>query len=126
MTWDIVKSNPNKPWDYWYMSCNQNITWDIVLSNLDKRWNWSYLSYNFMLKSREKFINNLRIKIIKANIIKRYWRNYSCNPIYPFAKKKILKRLLLINVCKIVLKYLFNTFNYRYYNLNVSSCCICI
>jgi hypothetical protein len=49
-----------------------------------------------MLKHKKTFIEELRLKIIKSNIIKRYWRNYSCNPIYPFAQKMILKRAELL------------------------------
>ena len=44
VTWDIVKDNPNKPWNYYYLS--QNVTWDVVLNNLDKPWYYPQLSYN--------------------------------------------------------------------------------
>ena len=73
-----------------------NITWDIVEANLDKPWNWSELCQNLMLKHKETFIEELRIKIIKSNIIKRYWKKYSWDPIYPFAQKMILKRAEII------------------------------
>ena len=89
---DIVKANLDKPWDWDYLSDNENITCDIVEANLDKDWNWDELSRNRMLEYKETFIEELRLKIIKSNIIKRYWRNYSCNPIHPFAQKMILKR----------------------------------
>ena len=38
ITWDIVKANPDKPWDFWSLSGNPNITCDIVKANPDDRW----------------------------------------------------------------------------------------
>ena len=33
---DNIKNNPDKPWDYNYLSANPNITWSIVLDNPEK------------------------------------------------------------------------------------------
>jgi hypothetical protein len=44
VTWDIVKNNPDKPWNYYYLS--QNVTWDTVKNNLYKPWYYPQLSYN--------------------------------------------------------------------------------
>ena len=41
-----MSANPDKAWDYSYLSENPNITWDIVLANPDKGWNYAYLSQN--------------------------------------------------------------------------------
>jgi hypothetical protein len=41
---NYIKNNPDKPWNYDYLSYNPNITWDIVATNPDKPWNWSFLS----------------------------------------------------------------------------------
>tara|TARA_B100000242_G_C42649344_1_gene305109 strand:+ start:261 stop:497 length:237 start_codon:yes stop_codon:yes gene_type:complete len=38
------------------LSCNPNITWEIVQSNPDKPWNYCSLNENTMLKAREEFI----------------------------------------------------------------------
>ena len=35
ITFDIVKDNLDKPWDYDALSRNPNITWDIVTENPD-------------------------------------------------------------------------------------------
>ena len=45
-----------------------------------------------MVKQKEEFINYERWKIIKSNIIKRYWRKCSYNPNCSFGRKMILKR----------------------------------
>ena len=36
ITWDIVKDNPDKLWDYEFLSRNPNITWKIIYSKKDK------------------------------------------------------------------------------------------
>ena len=36
--------------------------------------------------------NNYSLRIIKANIIKRYWRHCTCNPVYKLARKLVPKR----------------------------------
>ena len=33
VTWDIVQANPDKWWDYEWLSANPNITWKIVQDN---------------------------------------------------------------------------------------------
>jgi hypothetical protein len=43
ITWDIIQANPDKPWDYDYVSFNPNITWDIVEANPDYPWNYPEL-----------------------------------------------------------------------------------
>ena len=57
ITWDIIKDNPDKPWDWAEISCNPNITWDIIKDNPDISWDWFWISYN----------PNINMKIIKEN-----------------------------------------------------------
>ena len=49
-----------------------------------------------MTKYKEEFIDKLRLKIIKSNIIKRYLKKYTWDPAYPFAQKMIIKRADII------------------------------
>ena len=46
ITWEHVKSMPDKPWDFARLSRNPNITWDNVLTCLDKPWDFTTLSRN--------------------------------------------------------------------------------
>ena len=46
LTWDIVKANPNKSWDYNLLSSNPNITWDIIKANPNKKWSYEKFSEN--------------------------------------------------------------------------------
>src|SRR3989344_2038442 len=40
ITWDIITANPDKPWDWYGISLNPSITWNIIITNLDKPWRW--------------------------------------------------------------------------------------
>ena len=57
ITWEIVKANPDKDWNYYLLSGNPNITWEIVKANPEKPWNYCYLSAN----------PNITWEIVKAN-----------------------------------------------------------
>jgi hypothetical protein len=46
ITWDIVKSNPDKLWNYLCLSENPNITWENVQEKPDKHWDYGLLSKN--------------------------------------------------------------------------------
>jgi len=38
---DYILENPDKPWNYGFLSMNPNITWDIVLANPDFPWDYA-------------------------------------------------------------------------------------
>ena len=44
ITWDIIRDNPDKPWNYNTLSYIPCITWDIIKNNMDKPWDWRLLS----------------------------------------------------------------------------------
>jgi len=44
--YDLVLLNPDKPWNWQYISENPNITWEIIHANPDKPWNWRHISKN--------------------------------------------------------------------------------
>ena len=50
-----------------------------------------------MKLGKEQWIDDLRIKIIKALQIQRHWRNYSCNPEYQLAQRLLKLRLNNLN-----------------------------
>ncbi len=51
ITWEYIQSNPDMPWDWDNVSCNPNVTRGIMQSNSDKPWNCLYVSYNSNLTS---------------------------------------------------------------------------
>ena len=73
LTWDIVQTNLDKKWNWFNLSQNLNITWDIIQQNRDKPWDWNLLSDNCMSKSKNNWINKRRLKHIKAYQIQRHW-----------------------------------------------------
>lgn len=79
ITWEIILNNLNKPWNWVEVSKNINITWEIVHKNPDKKWCWSNLLNNPMTYGKQKWINNLRISIIKAKKIQKCWKIYKNN-----------------------------------------------
>ncbi len=46
ITWEKFKENPDKPWDWDFLSMNPSITWEIIKENPRKEWNWTCLSMN--------------------------------------------------------------------------------
>ena len=52
ITWNIVKANPEKNWNYFTLSQNPNITWKIVKANPNISWNYFRLSMNKFKKHK--------------------------------------------------------------------------
>ncbi len=51
ITWDIVKNNPDIPWDYNELS--YNVSKDIMIDNPDKDWNYSIITTCLKIKTQE-------------------------------------------------------------------------
>ena len=60
ITMDIVMANPDKPWNWYRLSIYSNLSMDFVMANPSKPWDWLYLSLNHFIKAREMF--ELRVK----------------------------------------------------------------
>jgi len=71
ITMEDVCANPDKPWNWYGVSMNPNITMEDVIEHPDKPWNWSGLSRN----------PNITVEDIRANPDKPWdWHLLSCNP----------------------------------------------
>jgi hypothetical protein len=57
ITFEIVQTIPDKDWDYFGLSQNSNITWRIVQDNPDIHWDYDWLSMN----------PNITWEIVEAN-----------------------------------------------------------
>jgi len=62
------------------LSENENITWDIIEKNPDKPWDWDYISKNEMNKGKEKW-QLRRKKKIKIEILKKISYKILCTTI---------------------------------------------
>ena len=43
---EIIENNPDKPWDWEWISNNDNITIDFVEKHIDKPWDWEQVSWS--------------------------------------------------------------------------------
>jgi hypothetical protein len=96
ITWKIVQNNPDKEWNYDWISSNPNITWKIVNNNPDKKWNYDRLFENPNIASSIKLIDNISdtsIDYLSENM-------FLYHPYYvsSFYKKKLVKEFL--DLCK--------------------------
>jgi hypothetical protein len=60
------------------LSLNPNITWEIIQSNPDKPWNYNWLSCNTMDKVKEEYIRKrfqewFRKSELKEELISKVW-----------------------------------------------------
>jgi hypothetical protein len=53
ITLDVIDANPDKPWDWFYVSELQSVTLEYVLQNLDKEWHWFTLSFSLELTMQD-------------------------------------------------------------------------
>jgi hypothetical protein len=69
--WQFILANPDKPWNWGWISKNPNITMKFILDNPDKPWNWSAISMNPNITM--DFINDKPDK-------EWHWYDISSNP----------------------------------------------
>jgi len=76
ITWEIVRDNPGKPWSWFYLATNPNLTWEIVRDNPDKDWHYGYLSEN----------PNITWEIVRDNLDKPWDWEYLSNNMFLYKK----------------------------------------
>ena len=91
ITFQTIHENNQIQWNWDHVSMNTNIHWDHVVQNPDLPWNYDKLLFNYMEGGKSLWIHDKRTQIIKSLQIQRYWRYYTCNPIYTLAQKKIME-----------------------------------
>ena len=92
ITMEIVNANPDKPWNWSCLSENPNITWEFVNANPDKPWYWYGLSKNLLTKERELFMEKKLREHMAAFKIQTYWRRAHYNPKYKFCQEWVMKQ----------------------------------
>ena len=93
---EIALCNPARPQHEWdwppeYLSENHLLTLDTIDQYPDANWEMKYLSRNPLLKSKTQFLNDLRLRHIKALQIQRHWRHCSCNPQFKLAQRILFR-----------------------------------
>ncbi len=67
---DYILTHPEKPWNWFNLSCNPNITIEFIEAHPEKPWNWFGVSYN----------PNLTFEYIEAHPDYSWnWTNISSN-----------------------------------------------
>ena len=89
---NIVKKNPEKDWDWKFLSWNPNINMDIITENLNKPWDWSSFSENMFQKEKDLFYEKEFKKYLSAYKIQQYWKNIILSPKYKIGRKFINKK----------------------------------
>jgi hypothetical protein len=98
ITSQIIQDNLDKPWSYYRLSHNPSITFDIVKNNLDKPWNWDFLSCNENMfdidtsKEEREYMAVFKIK--------QYWLRSYYNPEFLICKKRLKREFLNLQIFK--------------------------
>ena len=73
LTIDYIEKNPDKPWDWEMISCNPNITIEIIEKYIDKPWDWNEISRNLLKKEYEEELKKLRFERYHEELIQKTW-----------------------------------------------------
>ena len=92
---NFINKYANKDWGCVYLSYNPNLSFDDIINNNNSNyyWNLDNISNNSMKFSKIRWINNYRLKIIKALQIQRHLRNCISNPLFKLSRNKIINML---------------------------------
>jgi hypothetical protein len=90
-----VTNHPHLPWKWRHLSSNPNLNWKMVSDHINKDWDWKALSKNPMTKTKEKWIADYRLRLIKALQIHRHWRCCTWSPEFALGRRKIIERSLI-------------------------------
>ena len=74
ITMEIIKGNPDKPWDWYWMSNKPNITMEFIKENSDKPWDWDEISHHPFEKEKYEFI----VKKLRLRFMGKLDYNESC------------------------------------------------
>jgi hypothetical protein len=72
-------ANPDKPWDWTWLSRNPNITTEIVTANPDKPWKWNELSCNTFNPPISEPFKKKKAKMV-ADLCREHIMRYCWNP----------------------------------------------
>ena len=91
ITMEMIENNPDKPWKWRYISHNSNLTMEIIDKYPDKGWDWCNISQNTFKKEKELFYEKW-YKIYMATFrLQQYFNRMYDNPQYKFCRDRIEK-----------------------------------
>ena len=98
ITLDVIVNNPGMPWVWgnsvWGgTSRNPNLTWEFVKYNLDKDWDWDIISARPDMFSSEQDMFDVYKRHIAALRIQKYWRWCISDPRHDVCQRRLLREL---------------------------------
>ena len=89
---EVIDRAADLPWDWKGLSRNRGVTWEDVVANPEFAWDIERLLKNTMSVAKQRWIQQERVRWIKALQIQRHWRNCSCDPTFALARHAVLRR----------------------------------
>ena len=89
IAWEIVRANPDKPWDWFHLSCNPSVTWEVVQANPDKPWRWDVLSRRRRMLVTEEDDSRICKTRLLITRFQRRWRECITDPSHPFCRRRL-------------------------------------
>jgi hypothetical protein len=86
----FIEDNQDKDWDR--ISCNSNITMDIIRDNPEKPWDWNWISMNPFTKEKEQFINRKYREHMASYKIQQWCLSIIVSPHYKIGRTMIDKK----------------------------------
>ena len=88
----FIRDNPDKPWNWIWISSNPNITMKIIKENPMQNWIWSYISQNPFTKEKEDFINRKYREHMASYKIQQWCLSIIVSPHYKIGRTMIDKK----------------------------------
>jgi hypothetical protein len=87
----MITNNPDKLWDWYFISENPNITFEFINKHPNKSWNWYSISSNKFTKEKELFFQKYYRKYLATFRLQQYFNRMYDNPNYLFCRKRLEK-----------------------------------
>ena len=88
----FILDNPDKDWNWGYISYNPNITMDIIREHPDKSWDWDWISMNKFTKEKEQFVNRKYREYMASYKIQQWCLSILMSPHYKIGRTLIDKK----------------------------------
>ena len=96
--WQFINSNLDKDLNWYEISRNPNLTMKDILDNPDKPWDWKDISCNEFTKEKEQFIEKKYRKHIAAILIQNAYKNALVNPNCKIGINKIKRDMVDVGI----------------------------
>jgi hypothetical protein len=89
LTMEFIKENSDKLWSWYYISSNPNITMNDIKENPDKPWVWTWITQNIFTLSKQVFIHTEYRRYLASYRIQQWWLRLRLDPRHPVGQKRL-------------------------------------